>query len=175
METCDPAHPTPIRTFVQPCTPKMSTPITPSGAPTRYRSKLSFASPVNQTTWNGVGTISPLTHTVWGHRAPPMLNVGRKSSTPGGISDRPGSESVNWNDHGPTGRLCIPSCTLITQIWPARTRRGTSSRTTCTHKASKRIRRRVRGKPEKPGPARIHKRGPEHAGQSCGRAVQRRT
>ena len=42
-------------------------------------------------------------------------------------------------------------------------------------KASKRIRRRVRGKPEKPGPARIHKRGPEHAGQSCGRAVQRRT
>ena len=50
METCDPAHPTPLRTFVQPCTPKMSTPITPSGAPTRYRSELSFASPVNQTT-----------------------------------------------------------------------------------------------------------------------------
>ena len=50
METCDPAHPTPLRTFVQPCSPKMSTPITPSGAPTRYRSELSFASPVNQTT-----------------------------------------------------------------------------------------------------------------------------
>ena len=50
METCDPAHPTPLRTFVQPCAPKMSTPITPSGAPTRYRSELSFASPVNQTT-----------------------------------------------------------------------------------------------------------------------------
>ena len=32
------------------CAPKMSTPITPSGAPTRYRSELSFASPVNQTT-----------------------------------------------------------------------------------------------------------------------------
>ena len=47
METCDPAHPTPLRTFVQPCAPKMSTPITPSGAPTRYRSELS---PVNQTT-----------------------------------------------------------------------------------------------------------------------------
>ena len=28
----------------------MSTPITPSGAPTRYRPELSFASPVNQTT-----------------------------------------------------------------------------------------------------------------------------
>ena len=50
METCDPAHPTPLRTFVQPCAPKMSTPITPSGAPTRYCSELSFACPVNQTT-----------------------------------------------------------------------------------------------------------------------------
>ena len=29
METCDPAHPTPLRTFVQPCASKM---ITPSGA-----------------------------------------------------------------------------------------------------------------------------------------------
>ena len=50
METCDPAHHTPLRTFVQLCAPKMSTPITPSGAPTRFRSKFSFASPVNQTT-----------------------------------------------------------------------------------------------------------------------------
>ena len=50
METYDPAHPTPLLTFVQPCAPKMSTPITPSGGPTRYRSELSFASPVNQTT-----------------------------------------------------------------------------------------------------------------------------
>ena len=50
IETCDPAHPTPLRTLAQPCTPKMSTPITPSGAPTRYRSELSFASPVNQIT-----------------------------------------------------------------------------------------------------------------------------
>ena len=50
IETCDPAHPTPLHTLVQPCAPKMSTPITPSGAPTRYRSELSFASPVNQTT-----------------------------------------------------------------------------------------------------------------------------
>ena len=31
------------------------------------------------------------------------------------------------------------------------------------------------GKLEELGPARIPKRGPEHAGQSCGRAVQRRT
>ena len=50
IETSDPAHPTPLRTLVQPCAPKMSTPITPSGAPTRYRSELSFMSPVNQTT-----------------------------------------------------------------------------------------------------------------------------
>ena len=50
IETCDPAHPTPLRTLVQPCAPKMSTPITPSGVPTRYRSELSFASPVNQST-----------------------------------------------------------------------------------------------------------------------------
>ena len=49
VETCDPAHPTPVRTFVQQCAPKMSTPITPSGAPTRYRSEFSFTSPVNQT------------------------------------------------------------------------------------------------------------------------------
>ena len=49
METCDPAHPTPVCTFVQQCAPKMSTPITPSGAPTRYRSEFSFASPLNQT------------------------------------------------------------------------------------------------------------------------------
>ena len=50
IETCNPVHPTPLRTLVQPCAPKMSTPITPSGAPTRYRSELSFTSPVNQTT-----------------------------------------------------------------------------------------------------------------------------
>ena len=49
METCDPAHPTPVRTFAQQCAPKMSTPITPSGAPTRYRSEFVFTSPVNQT------------------------------------------------------------------------------------------------------------------------------
>ena len=50
METCDPAHHTPIRTFVQPCAPKMSTAITPSRAPPKFRSEFSFASPVNQTT-----------------------------------------------------------------------------------------------------------------------------
>ena len=50
METCDTAHPTPLHTFVQPCAPKMSTPITPSGGLTRYRSEFSFASPVSQTT-----------------------------------------------------------------------------------------------------------------------------
>ena len=50
METCDPAHHTPLRSFVQPCAPTMSTPITPSGAPPKFRSEFSFVSPVNQTT-----------------------------------------------------------------------------------------------------------------------------
>ena len=220
METCDPAHPTPLRTFVQPFAPKMSTP--------RYRSELSFASHVNQTTpveptrgdggrnlnqrpthedGNGNGndtmnTSSGLNNTTTRHSSSPKVPIfdgtvsaqfrpwliqfeaiarhqcwtsGEKVVRLVAVADMSGSESVDWNDHGPTGRLCIPSCTRITQIRPAGTRRGTSSRTTCTHQASKRIRRRVRGKPEKPGPARIHKRGPEHAGQPSGRAVQRRT
>ena len=47
METCDPARQTPVCTFVQPCAPTMST---PSGAPPKFRSEFSFASPVNQTT-----------------------------------------------------------------------------------------------------------------------------
>ena len=34
-----------------------------------------------------------------------MLDARRESGTPGGISDRSGSEHVDWNDHGPTGRL----------------------------------------------------------------------
>ena len=50
MERCDPAHPTPVRPFVTACAPKMSTPITPSGVPARYRSDFPFASPVNQAT-----------------------------------------------------------------------------------------------------------------------------
>ena len=62
------------------------------------------------------GTLSPLARTVRGHCAPPMLDVRRESGTPGGISDRSGSEHVYWNDHGPTERLCIPSCTFISQI-----------------------------------------------------------
>ena len=85
-----------------------------------------------------------------------MLDVGRKSGTPGGIADRSGSEPVDWNDHGPTGRLYIPSFPLIMQIRPTSTRRGPSSRTMCAHQASKRIRRRVR---RKPGAVRILKRG----------------
>ena len=48
IERCDPAHPTPARPFATPCAPKMSTPITPSGVPSRYRSDFPFASPVNQ-------------------------------------------------------------------------------------------------------------------------------
>ena len=48
IERCDPAHPTPAHSFATPCAPKMSTPITPSGVPLRYRSDFPFASPVNQ-------------------------------------------------------------------------------------------------------------------------------
>ena len=50
METIDPARQTPIRTFVQPRAPTMSTPIAPPGAPPKFRSEFSFASPVNQAT-----------------------------------------------------------------------------------------------------------------------------
>ena len=71
MEAYDPARPTPVSTFVQPCTPTMittdqarqtpartltqprvptmSTPITPPGAPPNFRSDFSL-SPVNQAT-----------------------------------------------------------------------------------------------------------------------------
>ena len=49
IERCDPAHPKLARSFATPCAPKMSTPITPSGVPSRYRSDFPFASPVNQT------------------------------------------------------------------------------------------------------------------------------
>ena len=50
MDTCDPARQTPVCTFVQPCAPTMSTPITPMGALPEFRSEFSFASPVIQTT-----------------------------------------------------------------------------------------------------------------------------
>ena len=49
LEICDPAHPTPVRPFATPCASKMSTPITQSGIPSRYRPDFPFASPVNQT------------------------------------------------------------------------------------------------------------------------------
>ena len=48
LERCDPAHPTPVRPFATPCASTMSTPITPSGVPSRYRPDFHFASPVNQ-------------------------------------------------------------------------------------------------------------------------------
>ena len=50
METIDPARQTPVRTFVQPHAPTMSTPIAPPGAPPKFCSEFSFASPVNQAT-----------------------------------------------------------------------------------------------------------------------------
>ena len=49
MITTDQARQTPARTLTQPCAPTMSTPITPPGAPPKFRSEFSF-SPVNQTT-----------------------------------------------------------------------------------------------------------------------------
>ena len=48
LERCDPAHPTPVRPFATPCAHTMSTPITPSGVPSRYRPDFPLASPVNQ-------------------------------------------------------------------------------------------------------------------------------
>ena len=48
IERCDPAHSTPPHSFETPCVPKMSTPITPSGVPSRYQADFAFASPVNQ-------------------------------------------------------------------------------------------------------------------------------
>ena len=44
----DGMRPTPVRPFATPCAPKMSTPITPSGVHSRYRSDFPFTSPVNQ-------------------------------------------------------------------------------------------------------------------------------
>ena len=48
LERCDPAHPTPVCPFATPCAPTMSTSITPSRVPSRYRPDFHFASPVNQ-------------------------------------------------------------------------------------------------------------------------------
>ena len=45
LERCDP---TPVRPFATPCASTMSTPITPSGVPSRYRPDFPLASPVNQ-------------------------------------------------------------------------------------------------------------------------------
>ena len=50
METLEPARQTPICTLSQPRAPTMSTPISPPGAPPKFRSEFSFASPVNQAT-----------------------------------------------------------------------------------------------------------------------------
>ena len=50
METLEPARQTPIRTLLQPRAPTMSTPISPPGAPPKFRSEFSFTSPVNQAT-----------------------------------------------------------------------------------------------------------------------------
>ena len=48
LERCDPAYPTPVRPFATPCAPTMSSPITPSGVPSRHRPDFHFTSPVNQ-------------------------------------------------------------------------------------------------------------------------------
>ena len=48
LERCDPAHLAAARQFDSPCAPVMSTPFTPSGAPSRLRPDFNFESPVNQ-------------------------------------------------------------------------------------------------------------------------------
>ena len=52
LERCDPAHLAAARPFDLPCTPVMSTPITPSGIPSRHRPNFHLASPVDQPTRN---------------------------------------------------------------------------------------------------------------------------
>ena len=48
LEKCDPTHLAAARLFDSPCAPMMSTPFTPSGAPSRLRPDFDFESPVNQ-------------------------------------------------------------------------------------------------------------------------------
>ena len=48
LERCDPAHLAAACPFESPCAPVMSTPFTPSGAPSRLRPDFNFESPVNQ-------------------------------------------------------------------------------------------------------------------------------
>ena len=48
LKRCDPAHLAAARPFDSPCAPVMSTPFTPSGAPSRLRPDFNFESPVNQ-------------------------------------------------------------------------------------------------------------------------------
>ena len=48
LEKCDPTHLAAARLFDSPCAPVMSTPFTPSGAPSRLRPDFDFESPVNQ-------------------------------------------------------------------------------------------------------------------------------
>ena len=48
LERCDPTHLAAARQYESPCAPMMSTPFTPSGAPSRLRPDFNFESPVNQ-------------------------------------------------------------------------------------------------------------------------------
>ena len=48
LERCDPTHLAAARQYESPCAPVMSTPFTPSGAPSRLCSDFNFESPVNQ-------------------------------------------------------------------------------------------------------------------------------
>ena len=235
IEASDPAHPTPLRTRVQPCAPTTSTPITPSGAPARYRSELSFASPVNQTTPvqptrgdGGRNLTQQPTHDDGNgngdYTQQPTMNENYTSSGPNNTTTRHSSnpkvpifdgtvsahfrpwliqfEAIArhqcWTSGekvvrlvasltGPAANLLIGmtmgqlddytflASRLSRRFDPPERKKKPSNRTTYTHQASKRIRRRARRKPEKSGAPRILKRGPEHAGQPSGRAVQRRT
>ena len=52
LERCNPAHLAAARPFDSPCAPVMSTPITPSGIPSRHRPNFHLAPPVDQPTRN---------------------------------------------------------------------------------------------------------------------------
>ena len=52
LERCNPAHLAAACPFDSPCAPVMSTPITPSGSPSRHRPNFPLASPVDQPTRN---------------------------------------------------------------------------------------------------------------------------
>ena len=224
METYDPARQTPVCTFVQPCAPTMSTPITPSGAPPKFRSEFFFASPVNQTTpaepthgdrgrylnvrpthenGNGNGgdtqqltmkTSSGLNNTATRHSSSPKVPIfdGTVSAhfRPWLIQFEAIVCHQCWTSGEKVVRLVAsltgPAANMLIGMTmgqlddyaflAARQNEKRHIEQNYVHTQGVEMNPQTSSrKPEELGPARVHKRGPEHAGQSCGRAVQRRT